>query len=125
MVDLEFFTPAQIAERLKWSERQVRRAIYKYGIPVIGLRRSVRLDARAVALLIEAVRKPCPSGSIDVQTAPTGGSMSLSGKNAYAEARKLLAERLRAKRLQRSKPRSSEPHGTASVVALDPSRKRS
>ena len=84
MVELQFFTPAEIAERLKYSERQVREAIHKHRIPTIGRHKSMRLDAHSVAALIEALRQPRQSLSIDATATPRRG-------NAYERVRARLA----------------------------------
>src|SRR5262252_7566215 len=121
----QYFTAAEIAERLKWSERKLRRIVREREIPVLEEGRDIRFDARALTALEEALRKSCQSGSTAAKGARTCKSTSQSGKNAYERALKRLSSLSPAKRRQSRKPNSSEAPGTANVVALDPSLKRS
>jgi len=86
----QYFTAAEIAERLKWSERKLRRIVRERKIPVLEEGRDMRFDARALTALEEALRKPCQSGSTVAKAARTFKSTSRSKGNAYEEARKLL-----------------------------------
>src|SRR6516162_6588796 len=114
----QYSTLSEIAERLRFSQRKLREIIRKHDIPVLEAGRDIRFDARALAALEEALRRPCRSGSIDVKAALTGRSTSRYRGGAYEQARKLLTEDLREKRPPRSRSTSSEPPGTANVVAL-------
>jgi excisionase family DNA binding protein len=124
MVD-RLSTLTEIAEQLQMSERKLRRIIRQRDIPVLEAGRDIRFDAEAVIALKEALRRPCRSGSIDAKTARTGRSTSRLMGSAYEQALKLATEGSRGKRQRPSKPNSSDPLGTANVVALDHSPKRS
>jgi excisionase family DNA binding protein len=121
----EYSTLSEVAERLKFSERKLREIIRQRDIPVLEAGRDIRFDARALSALEEALRRPCRSGSIDAKAVRTTKSTSRLGGSAYEQARRLLTEDSRAKRPRHSKQNSSDPPGTANVVALDDSRKRS
>jgi excisionase family DNA binding protein len=121
----DYQTLSEIAERLKFSERKLRQIIRQRNIPVLEAGRDIRFDARALSALEEALRRPCRSGSIDARAARIGRSMSRFQGSAFDEARKLLTEGLREKRPRRLRQTSSDQPGTANVVALDHSHKRS
>ena len=121
----EYSTLSEIADQLHFSERKLRRIIRQRDIPVLEAGRDIRFDDRALIALEEALRRPCRSASTAVKAAPITKSMSRSRGNAYEEARRLLTEDLPENRQPQLRPISSAPRGTASVVALDHSRKPS
>ena len=114
----EYSTLSEIADRLKFSERKLRQLIRQYEIPVLAAGRDIRFDQQAIAALEEALRRSCRSGSTAAKAADTTRSTSRLLGSAYEQARKLLTEDLREKRPPRSRSTSSEPPGTANVVAL-------
>jgi excisionase family DNA binding protein len=51
--DFQLFTVSEVAQRLRLSERQIRRMIADGRIPVVRLGRAVRIRSEVVAALIE------------------------------------------------------------------------
>jgi hypothetical protein len=124
----EHYTVAEIAEKLKYSDEKVRRAIRKHKICYLGTdQRDMRLNPHQVTALLEAMGEPCRSVLSNAEIATNFSSKAelRATPNAYAAALKALAPRSRAKRRPPSRLRSSARSGTESAVALDPSPKKS
>jgi hypothetical protein len=124
-------TLGEVAEQYRFSERWLRDFIRTRGIPVLHTGKQIRFDGLAIVALEEALRKPCPSPSPDAKTAPARSPSPAASHyptvrgSAYERALNLTASSSPRKRPQPSKLKSSETPGTANVVALDRSRKRS
>jgi hypothetical protein len=117
-------TIEEVAAHFAVTPRLLREMIKRHQIPVLrSSRRIVRFDTLALRSLEEALR--CRSESPAAPTARTfSRSKAVSRANEFASVLNRITDGSRKRRLPPSRPKFSEASGMASVVALDPSRKR-
>src|SRR5215469_9267299 len=123
----------EVAADLNITPRRLRRAIRDFAIPVLRLGRTINFDPPALSLLEEALRT-CPDPQ-DCASSPASTKLEAKPKatrssarspaSAYAAALRALSAPSRSKRQGPSKLVSCETPGTANVVALTRSAKRS
>ena len=118
-------TLAEVAEHYRFSERKLRRFVREHDVPVLREGRDIRFDALALSTLAEALRTPCRSKSPGANPPARSPSVGRSPVNAYAAALEATASPSRERKPRPSKPKFSDRRGTANVVALDHSPRRS
>src|SRR5262249_50230321 len=106
-------TLAEVADLRRFTPRDLRDLIRRYGIPVLRSGRLIRFDASALAALEEALRQPCPSRSSAAPTRAPSPSRALSPASAFAAALRATIPNSPPKRQPHSKPSCSEPPGMA------------
>ena len=118
----------EVAAHVGITPRVARSIIRKHGVPVLDTGHTIAFDDLALNLFMEALR--CRSKLYSEQTESAAGPKSrelLSSRmgrgSKSGEVRARIASSLRERKRQRSKPISSEPPGTANVVAPDFTRK--
>jgi hypothetical protein len=116
-------TLAEVALDLKVKEPWLRKLVRDAAIPVLRHGRVVRFDELATRALEEALRSPSKSSA--GQTPARSPSPARSRASASAAARRATILLSPAKRQRSSRQQSCAPSGTANVVALAPSLRRS
>jgi hypothetical protein len=119
-----------VAAHLDITPASVRKIVRKHRVPVLSTGRHIRFDDIALAAFMEVLRCRSQSTVEKIDPLPHSKSRGLSsyrmgGKSKFDEVRERLIAGSQRKPQPRSRRGSCATPTTESVVALDPTRKRS
>jgi len=116
-----------VAAHLDITPASVRKIVRKHRVPVLSTGRHIRFDDIALAAFMEVLRcrsqSPVAATAAKPSTSRAVSTYRAGRSSEYANALRLTGSLSRARKRPRSKPESSATDGTASVVALAPSRR--